>query len=96
MGCYINPKDTTKEQWLIENGVPVSVFPEWEDIREDGCLPVILVNNGPFTAAAIAYEKAELEYYLEPDPRPQTFYLVNENNLIEVEPSLKLLLEREQ
>jgi len=58
MGIYINPKDMTKEEWLDEHSD--SSFNPFEDTiewpsSEANWLPVALIDNGPFTAAAVCY-----------------------------------------
>ena len=51
MGCYVNPKNESKEAWLEKHGtvIPISIDTSYNDYCEDGCLPVILVDNGFFT-----------------------------------------------
>jgi hypothetical protein len=80
MGCYVNPKDMSKERWLEQNGLVISTPRTW-DFTSDR-LPVLLIDNGPFTAAAVAYKK-ELDYFNEPDPRPRTWYAVRKAKLYE-------------
>lgn len=76
MGCYVNPETMTKEEWLRQNGFPVPSTTVFEDIPE-GMFLVVLVDNGPFRAAAIAYSKAEMNAFFDPrDPRPKKCYLV--------------------
>lgn len=73
MGCYINPKDKSKEAFLILNGTPTL---EPCEITETE-LPVCLVDNGLFTAAGIAYDEDEVDAFLHPDPRPKRWYRVS-------------------
>lgn len=94
MGYYINPKDCAKEQWLKENALHCNTqkgyVPTWETL-EEGTLPVCLVDNGPFTAAGIAYSKDEMEAFSEPsDRRPKIWFIVPIDKLLAVEPSLPL------
>ena len=77
MGYYINPPDKSKEEFLVEHGTPVTP----EILRNHdykNSLPVVLVDNGPFTAAAIGYDKNETEYFLDTkeDRRRKMFFLV--------------------
>ena len=60
MGYYINPKDgMDKAIWIKENNLQLALTPPNEHKKEiDGtpCTCVVLVDNGPFTAAAITYD----------------------------------------
>lgn len=92
MGAYINPKNMTKEQWLSENATEVP-FVDWD--LPEGYLPVVLVDNGPFTAAGIAFSKRELEDFTDKrDMRPKRFFIVPINKLYEVSRELKGYMER--
>jgi hypothetical protein len=55
MGCYINPPTCTKEAYLEQHGTLVSVDTYCYFKFDGEALPVCLVDNGYFTAAAIAY-----------------------------------------
>ena len=80
MGCYINPQDISKEQFLADHGVPCSTpGPITEDY-----LPVCLVNNGFFTAAGVAYSQGEVEAFQYPDGRPKKWFMVSRENLRKV------------
>lgn len=72
MGCYINPESMTKEAWLARNGrhtpQPCAVTEEY--------VPVCLVDNGDFTAAAVAYSEDEKRRFAEPDGRPRFWFQV--------------------
>lgn len=83
MGYYINPKDRTKEQWLRENGEEVPPMLAKELAAANGShMPVVLVDNGYFTAAGIVYNVDELMAFTGPDdPRPKTFYSVPREKL---------------
>ncbi|GEM_PF-1818007 len=75
MGEYVNPRGESKESFLDREGNEVDKI-VWEEIPV-GNIPVIYVDNGPFSAAAIAYSKCELEVFTSPgDYRPKRFYLV--------------------
>jgi hypothetical protein len=72
MGCYINTP-LGKEAWLAANATPTKGP---QPITETH-VPVCLVNNGPFTAAAVAFSERELEAFQQPgDYRPKTWFLV--------------------
>lgn len=90
MGYYINPTDgLTKEEWLMKfgerkDGVVQQEVDTWNEIPEN-CLAVCLVDNGPFTAAAIAYKESEFEVFKDNtnDDRPKTWFLVEKEMLEE-------------
>lgn len=81
MGCYINPKDMTKETWLYKFAKPtLGPMPITESE-----VPVCLVDNGPFTAAAVAYDPRELEAFLVPsDRRPKVWFTATRESLYTV------------
>lgn len=62
MGLYINPKDMTKEQFLIENGTQISHPLPAKLIPQDKIL-VCLVYNAAFTAAGVVFNDYELEAF---------------------------------
>jgi len=79
MGYYINTSNEPKEQWLDRMGFKISArdlkISGFDGLRNDE-LPVCLVDNGPFTAAAIAYCKEEFEEFMHPDGRRKQWFLV--------------------
>ena len=83
MGYYINPKDCTKEQWLHENGEEIPPMLAEELAAANGShMPVVLINNGAFTAAGIIYDTDELMAFTGPgDHRPKIFYSVPREKL---------------
>lgn len=73
MGCYINPRDCSKEEFLHEHG----------ELTAGPCeitathLPVVIVHNGFFTAAAVGYSPREVEAFTQPtDNRPKLWFKV--------------------
>jgi len=70
MGCYINSRHLTKEAWLKQNAVmtagptPIS----------ETMIPICLVDNGPFTAAAVCFNDGELQAFQRPDGRPKIWF----------------------
>lgn len=81
MGCYINPKTMSKEDWLNKFATPhpgpVPVSPD--------VLPICLVDNGMFTAAAVAYDQREADAFnLPSDRRPKFWYSAKRADLYEV------------
>ena len=85
MGCYVNPAVETKEAFLNENGITVSESEfSWVDLPED-TLPVVWVDNGPFTAAGVAYKEDEYKAFTSStDPRLRQVYLVDIEKLRKV------------
>jgi hypothetical protein len=77
MGYYINPKGMEKEEWLAENGMVIprdGVLCTFEENTDS--LPVCLVTNPGFTAAAIAYDEREAVAFLREDGRRKVWYRV--------------------
>lgn len=80
MGIYINPNNgQTKEQFLEMYGKPIDLdeFMEF-DFTDDNVQIVCWVDNGPFSAAGVAYSPREREAFVVPtDKRPKQFYKVD-------------------
>jgi hypothetical protein len=84
MGAYIDPPNESKEDFLIREGEHKHSAPPYKDIPKDKKL-VILINNGPFTAAAIAFNAEEYDNFIKrQDSRPKRFYLVETEKLFPV------------
>lgn len=76
MGLYVNPSESSKENWLKENGERISQPSTYADI-DDKKAAVCLVDNGMFTAAGIVTDQRELEAFSNTgDLRPKWWYLV--------------------
>jgi hypothetical protein len=73
MGCYVNPRDMSKEEWLLKHGrqVPLS---ECQVSTDE--IPVCLVDNGAFSAAGVAFDQAELNAFSSPDGRLKYWFMV--------------------
>lgn len=88
MGCYVNPDHEDKETWLENNATTIyamNVFPEWETIFATSERPVVLIDNGMFKAAGVAYNEREYQAFTyEDDPRPRQIYRVPIKKLKEV------------
>ena len=76
MGYYINPEVGTKEAWLAENGSRITAVEAKEYPSNQGRVLVCLVDNGPFTAAGIAFDDEERDAFMDPDGRPKKWFLV--------------------
>ncbi len=86
MGYYVNPPEESKESFLEREGMVMASNPQitWESVSE-GYLPVVLVNNGWMTAAAIAYCEQELQEFTRlDDDRPRTVFMVKIEKLLPV------------
>ncbi len=97
MGAYINPASETKGSWLSREGkeIPLQEIKKHEDFSN--ILPVILVDNGMFTAAAIGYSKGELDYFLRAkNERPKRYFLVEIKKLHQVSSDLANYLKSEK
>ena len=89
MGVYINPMKGTKEDWLMKKGRQVCmIWPEvtlldFKLFTEKNELPVILVNNGTFTAAGVAFNEQEYEMMTERErnKRPKILFAVSKKKL---------------
>jgi len=87
MGCYIDPLEGTKEQFLMKHGKEVYKKDFSWGTRPEFCLPVVLVDNRQFTAAGVAYSKRELEAFTDPtDLRPKRYFYVALDDLKDVSP----------
>lgn len=94
MGFYINPPDISKEEWLQERGRVVMNTFTWEDVLPN-TLPVVLIDNGAFTAAGIAYSEKEFKLFTDPmDNRAKVIFLVSILDLLEVCPYVKDMISK--
>ena len=76
MGCYINPEGMTKDFWLYRRQEGTLEAPVWDDMPE-GMLPVCLVQNAEFSAAAVAYTESERDSFAHEDGRPKRWFLIS-------------------
>ena len=94
MGAYVNPSQGSKEDWLQNNGQKMKEIPSWNHIPDE-MLPVCLVDNGMFTAAAILFSARELEGFTNPrDHRPKKYFMVPIDKLLRVSMELPHYLSR--
>lgn len=95
MGAYVNPGNgVSKEEFLTTHGIPVTEQEVLAFNFNGPLLPVVLADNGAFTAAGIAYDARERDAFLVPDARPKKYYLVNKGLLHGVCPELQDYLDR--
>lgn len=62
MGCYINPLEGSKEQFLAAHGTLLPI-PD-PALVPAGYVPVCWVDNQRFTAAGIAFDEDEMKEFL--------------------------------
>lgn len=86
MGCYINPANESKEQFLEREGVECNMLNyRYQDVLTNQ-VAVVLVNNGPFTAAMVCYSEGEFDVATERsrDLRPKRMFVVQRSALYAV------------
>lgn len=84
MGYYINPKQGTKEEWLAANATPISREEAAQFDFASDQLPICLVDNFAFTAAAIAYCPQERDVFLyDRTGRPRRWFSAPKAALVE-------------
>lgn len=90
MGIYLDPPDQSKEQFLRMDGVRIRPDFAASVLASGTHLPVCLVDNGGWTAAAIVYDKRELARISDAHGRQFEWWSVPRARLFEVAPELKL------
>lgn len=81
MGYYIQTPGFNHSKALRiaaqHNGVLISKPNHYSDIPEDSAL-IVVVDNGPFEAAALAYSEREFEEFTDfTDERPKEYVLLD-------------------
>lgn len=95
MGYYIETDSNLgKADCILENTtsreLPVPTTPDRVPL---GYVPVVVVENDLFDAAAIAYNSQELAAFTDPnDPRPKRYLLVSREDVIRLNPYVKNFL----
>ncbi len=82
MGKYINVAGMDKGTWLRQNGQSIPQSEAMAVLESGNAFPVCLVDNGPFTAAAIADNVGEVEEFSREDGRPREWFSVRKENLV--------------
>lgn len=80
MTQYLNPMTMSKEAFLEKHGVRIDENDLKSHINDDRSVTcvVVLVDNGPFTAAGIICGEMDRRDFTDPnDFRPRSFYLVD-------------------
>ncbi len=94
MGAYVNSPHDSKEEWLRKNWRSRAGSEPSFEHRPSGTLPVCVVDNGLFTAAAICFSETEFKAFMDPDdPRPKSWCYVDVELLKTVSPELEICLE---
>ena len=78
MGIYVNPKTENKEAFLSRSSpITLEQALAFDGYKTSTMLPVVLVVNPTFTAAAVAFSAEELRAFTNPtDLRTKLFFLV--------------------
>jgi hypothetical protein len=91
VGFYLERDDGLpqgKGQWLVKHANAEAIAePTTFPYRKDYTL-VVVVNNGPFEAAGIAYDEEEFLDFVYPDGRPKAWYWVPNEEIIRQKPHL--------
>lgn len=93
MGFYIQTSGPhNKAQWLIANCEAKAVTLGSEPPK--GYVPVVVVNNGPFEAAGIAFNKQELGVFSNPkDTRQRVQLILTRAEILKQCPMVEELLD---
>jgi hypothetical protein len=94
MGFYLDPTDITKEEWLEKHGrlMPLGTPFSARGLNE---IPIVLLHNPTFTAAAITCDEGEYNYVNTLtfyDRRPRQIYFVSLDALLIECPFMRELL----
>ena len=79
MGYYIEvPKNKGKAQQIVDlyGARIVNQRPTFTDLKEDEAI-ICVVDNGPFEAAAFAFNHQELMEFARPDGRPKIWLIMD-------------------
>lgn len=88
VGEYLNPPED-KLQWLLKNAQIVGEDQQQFVDPTTDKVAVCLVDNGAFTAAAVAYSEGEFrEFNRETDIRPKLWFVVDLDKMAEIEPRI--------
>lgn len=104
MGLYINGIGNThneKLDWLVENAEFAAVQEagadkpklDYEECAKEGKRFICAVDNGPFVAVGVAFDKPELERFMYPDGRDKAWFAVTLDKIKEMCPDWKDYME---
>jgi hypothetical protein len=91
MGYYIETSSfKNKAQWILEHCVLSQGMIRRPETVPEGFVPVCVVDNGPFEAAAIAYDMREAVVFDMPtDTRPKQWLLIRIEDAERLNPKVK-------
>ena len=98
MGLYIEPENTTAEEWLgrLEQNVFVGIEPpKWEDAWAKECLPCCLLNDRSYKPVGIGFSPREWARFTRLDARPKLYFVVPIVELREVCTMIDLAMAEE-
>jgi len=90
MGFYIETNShKNKAEWLIANAKAVEY--NYPMPGNEKYIPVIVINNGVFEAAGIAFNPLELDAFTLSmnDTRPRRYLLIPRSEIIRLKPSVE-------
>ena len=91
MGLYIeSTEEKTNVQWLIDNGTQIqfNAF-NYDDVQNNDGVPVCVIDNGHFLAAAICFSEGEMNRFADPlDSRTKFWFIVQKEKLFTI-PGMK-------
>lgn len=85
MGFYIETDGhNNKANWILKNCKDSYVAPITLDINvPKGFVPVVVMDNGAFEAAGVAFDQKELNDFIDPrDGRPKQLLMVKREDVI--------------
>ena len=89
MGLYLNPPGMSKEDWLRQHGIRATakqMVDEYQTQKEKGFVPIVLVDNGHFTAAGIGSNLDETRVFCDPkDPRHKLYFWAHLDHLRKIQ-----------
>jgi hypothetical protein len=87
MGFYIEtPMDKGKADFLIQNHRAQEIHPPI--VANGEMIPVCVVDNGPFEAAGIAFDRGEVDVFLGGSPRPKRWLLMPLEEILKLCPKV--------
>lgn len=93
MGFYVEPIDCTPTCWCEKNAQRIlrsGLVEIFDVLLAQNKLPVILIDQGSYMPAGIAYSKRELIRFLNPlDNRPKLCFVADIARLKEVSPFIE-------
>lgn len=93
MSYYILPEGCTKEQWLLQHGLPLKTTTTYDQMPE-GTIAVVLINNGMITRLQVCYSKGEFELLRQNDGRQKLWFLVTIYQVRELLPMIDTIIAR--